>query len=80
MHGETRYSPYVGVLMLFVSAASKKIAEVLLGADTFVLSVGRARHPGPCKPPGPSGCSIEFLTVGGWLSGGIWLWSRQPTC
>ena len=59
MHAETRYSPNVGVLILFVFAA-----------DTLVLSVGRARHPGPCKPPGPSGCSVEFLTVGGWLSGG----------
>ena len=35
-----------------------------------MLSIGRARHPGPCNPSNPSGCSIEFLNVGGWLSGG----------
>ena len=31
-------------------------------------SIGRARHPSPCEPPGPSGCRIEFFNVGGWLS------------
>ena len=28
------------------------------------------RHPGPCTSYYPSGFSIEFLNVGGWLSGG----------
>ena len=36
----------------------------------WMLSIGRARHPGPCDPPGSTGCSIEFLNVGGWLSRG----------
>ena len=35
-----------------------------------MLSIGRARHPGPCTSSSPSGCSIEFLNVGGWLSRG----------
>ena len=33
-----------------------------------MLSIGRARHPGPCTSSYPSGFSIEFLDVGGWLS------------
>ena len=35
-----------------------------------MLSVGRVRHPGPCTSSYPSGFSIEFLNVGGWLSRG----------
>ena len=35
-----------------------------------MLSIGRARHPGPCTSSYPSGFSIEFLNVGGWLSRG----------
>ena len=35
-----------------------------------MLSIGRARHPGPCTSYNPSGFSIEFLNVGGWLSRG----------
>ena len=35
-----------------------------------MLSIGRARHPGPCTSYYPSGFSIEFLNVGGWLSRG----------
>ena len=35
-----------------------------------MLSIGRARHPGPCTSYCPSGFSIEFLNVGGWLSRG----------
>ena len=35
-----------------------------------MLSIGRARHPGPFTSSTPSGFSIEFLNVGGWLSRG----------
>ena len=35
-----------------------------------MLSIGRARHPGPCTSSCLSGFSIEFLNVGGWLSRG----------
>ena len=35
-----------------------------------MLSIGRARHPGPCTSSYPSGFSVEFLNVGGWLSRG----------
>ena len=35
-----------------------------------MLSIGRPRHPSPCNHPGPSGCSIQFLNVGVWLSRG----------
>ena len=42
-----------------------------MGSDpVWMLSIGRARHPGPCNPSGPPGCCIEFLNVGGWLSRG----------
>ena len=32
-----------------------------------MLSIGRARHPGPGFSSYPPGFSIEFLNVGGWL-------------
>ena len=35
-----------------------------------MLCIGRARHPGPCTSYYPSGFSVEFLNVGGWLSRG----------
>ena len=35
-----------------------------------MLSIGRARHPGPGTSSCPPGFCIEFLNVGGWLSGG----------
>ena len=35
-----------------------------------MLSIGRARHPGPGTSSYPPGFSIEFLNVGGWLSRG----------
>ncbi len=35
-----------------------------------MLSIGRARHPGPGTSSYPLGFSIEFLNVGGWLSRG----------
>ena len=35
-----------------------------------MLSIGRARHPGPGISSYPPGFSIEFLNVGGWLSRG----------
>ena len=35
-----------------------------------MLSIGRARHPGPSTSFYPPGFSIEFLNVGGWLSRG----------
>ena len=44
--------------------------EIFLGIDPLDVEVGRARHPGPCTPYYPSGFSIEFLNVGGWLSRG----------
>ena len=35
-----------------------------------MLSIGRARHPGPGTSSCPLGFSVEFLNVGGWLSRG----------
>ena len=40
------------------------------GLILWMLSIGGARHPGPCTSSYPSGFSIEFLNVGGWLSRG----------
>ena len=70
MHGKTRYSPTVGFLLPFVFVASKKSLRFFWGLILWMLSIGRARHPGPCIPYYPSGFSIEFLNVGGWLSRG----------
>ena len=68
MHGKTRYSPTVGFLLPFVFATYKKSLRFFLGLILWMVSIGRARHPCPCNPSNPSGCSIEFLNVGGWLS------------
>ena len=70
MYGKTRYSSPVGFLLPFVFAASKKSLRFFWGLILWMLSIGRARHPGPCIPSNPSGFSIEFLNVGGWLSSG----------
>ena len=44
-----------------------------------MLSIGRARHPGPCNSYHPSVFSVEFLDVGGWLSrGDLALESKIP--
>ena len=51
-------------------SAFKKSLRFFWGLILWMLSIGRARHPGPCNPFDASGCSIEFLNVGGWLSGG----------
>ena len=40
------------------------------GLLLWMLSIGRARHPGPGTSSYPPGFSIEFLNVGGWLSRG----------
>ena len=40
------------------------------GLLVWMLSIGRARHPGPGTSSYPPGFSIEFLNVGGWLSRG----------
>ena len=52
-HYETRCPPFVCFWGLLV----------------WMLSIGRARHPGP-GPSYPPGFSVEFLNVGGWLSRG----------
>ena len=70
IHSETRYSPTDGFFMQFLFAAFQKSLRYLWGLVLWMLSIGGARHPGPCEPPGPSGCRIEFLNVGGWLSRG----------
>ena len=70
MHGKTRYSPPVGFLLPFVFSAFEKSLRFFWGLVLWMLSIGRARHPGPCIPCYPSGFSFEFLNVGGWLSRG----------
>ena len=69
-NSKTRYSIPVGFLLPFVFAASKRSLRFFLGLILWMLSIGRARHPSPCNLSNPSGCSIEFLSVGGWLSRG----------
>ena len=66
IHGETRYSPTDSFLKQFLFG----VLRYFWGLILWMLSICGARHPGPCNPPGPFGCSIEFLKEGGWLSGG----------
>ena len=54
----------VGVFLLL----AKERSGIFGGLILWMLSIGRARHPGPCIPSDPPGSSIEFLYVGGWLS------------
>ena len=70
MHGKTRYSPPVGFLLPYVFPAFKKSLRFPRSLILWMLSIGRARHPCPCTPSYPSGFSLEFLNVGGWLSRG----------
>ena len=49
---------------LCVFTACERTLRYFWGLILWMLSIGRARHP---RPPG---FSIEFLNVGGWLSGG----------
>ena len=70
MHGKTRCSPTVGSLLPYIFAAFKKSLRFFWGLIHWMLSIGRARHPGPCPSYYPSGFSVEFLNVGGWFSGG----------
>ena len=70
MHGKTRCSTTVGFLLPYIFAVFKKSLSFFWGLILWMLCIGRARHPGPCTSFHPSGFSIEFLNVGGWLSRG----------
>ena len=67
MQCKTRYSPKVGFLLPYTFFAFKRSLRCLI---FWMLSIGRARHPGPGTSSYPSGFCIEFLNVGGWLSRG----------
>ena len=67
-HGKTRYSPAVGFLLPYMFSAFKRSLRFFGGLILWMLSIGRAHHPGPCTSYYPSGPSIEFLNVVGWLS------------
>ena len=69
-HGKTRYSPAIGFLLPYMFSVFKKSLRFFWRLILWMLSIGRARHPGPCTSYYPSGFSIEFLNVGGWLSRG----------
>ena len=62
----TRYSPIVGFLLPFTFPVFKRSLRFFWG----LMSIGRARYPSPCTSYYPSGFSIEFLNVGGWLCRG----------
>ena len=70
-HYKTRYSPlFVGFLLPYTFLPSKRSLRLFWGLLVWMLSIGRARHPGPGTSSYPPGFSIEFLNVGGWLSRG----------
>ena len=70
MHTKTRYSSVVDFGGRRVFTACKRTLRYFWGLILWMLSIGRARQPGPCISSGPPGFSIEFLNVGGWLSRG----------
>ena len=63
-------SPFDGILLPHTFLVSNKSLRFFWGLLVWMLSVGRARHPGPGTSSYPPGFSIEFLNVGGWLSKG----------
>ena len=67
---KTRYSPIVGFLLPYTFLVSDRSLRFFWGLLVWMLSIGRARHPGPGTFSYPPGFSIEFLNVGGWLSRG----------
>ena len=67
---KSRYSPQVGFLLPYTFLVFKRSLRFFWGLLLWMLSIGGARHPDPCTSSFPSGFSIEFLNVGGWLSGG----------
>ena len=67
---ETRYSPFVGFLLPYTFLVSKRSLRFFWGLLIWMLSIGRARYPGPGTSSYPPAFSIEFLNVGGWLSRG----------
>ena len=69
-HGKTRCSPTVGFLLPYIFPVFKRSLRFFLGLILWMLSIGRARHPGPGSSSYPPGFSIEFLNIGGWLSRG----------
>ena len=69
-HNKTRYSPLVGFLLPYTFLVSNRSLRFFWGLLLWMLSIGRARHPGPGTSSYPPGFCIEFLTVGGWLSRG----------
>ena len=69
MQCKTRYSPIVGFLLPYTFLVSKRSLRFFWGLFIWMLSIGRARHPGPGTSSYPPGFSVEFLNVGGWLSG-----------
>ena len=70
-HYKTRYSPFlVGFLLPYTFLPSKRSLRLFWCLLIWMLSIGRARHPGPGTSSYPRGFSIEFLNVGGWLSRG----------
>ena len=68
-HYETRCPPFVGFLLPYTFLVSNRSIRCFWGLLVWMLSIGRARHPGPDTSSYPPGFSIEFLNVGCWLSG-----------
>ena len=69
-HYETRCPPLVGFLLPYTFLVSNRSLRCFWGLLVWMLSIGRARHPGPGTSSYPPRFSIEFLNVGGWLSRG----------
>ena len=68
---KTRYSSFfVGFLLPYTFLVSNRSLRLFWGLLVWMLSIGRARHPGRGTSSYPLGFSIEFLNVGGWLSRG----------
>ena len=66
---KTRYSPLVRFPLPYTFLISKRSLRLFWGLLIWMLSVGRARHPGPGTSSYPPGFSIEFLNVGGCFLG-----------
>ena len=63
-------SPVCRISFALYLFSLKQVFTLFWGLLVWMLSIGRARHPGPGTSSYPPGFSIEFLNVGGWLSRG----------
>ena len=79
IHGETRYSPTVGMVVSCILAAYKRSLRFLWELIVWMLCIGRAPIPALVNPVVHL---VSVLSPSMWVDGfleAIWRWSLKPT-